>query len=125
MIPIFEDVHIHTILIILSSKLPTVRQPFSTQSRKEVSRATMIRETGPPPPLGEFPHGIDISQPKYKFETVIWSKPPHQFHEEFINLAYVTDRKQNDTIYKTVGNVTTWNRYIVLGFHVYDNNNTA
>jgi hypothetical protein len=81
----------------------------------------MIRGMGPPPPLGDFPHGIDISQPKYMFETEIWCEPPHQFHEEFINLAYVTDRKQNDAIYKTVGNAMTWNRYIVLGFHAYDN----
>ena len=111
-----------TKLMILSSKLRTVCQPFSTQRRKEASRATtMIRGTGPPSPLGDFPHGINISQPKYTFETVIWCEPPHQFHKEFINLAYVTERKQNDAIYKTMGNATTWNRYIVLAFHAYDN----
>ena len=84
----------------------------------------MIRGTGPPPPLGELlPNGIDTSQPTYTFKTVTWSEPPHQFqfHEGYMNLALVTARKQNDQIYKAVGNTTSWNQYIVLGYHVYDN----
>ena len=81
----------------------------------------MTRGTGPPPPLSDFPNGIDISQPEYTFETEIWGEPPFQFPEEYLNLEMVTARKQSDETYKRVGNVTTWNRYIALGYHVYDN----
>ena len=81
----------------------------------------MIGGTGPPPPLGLLPNGIDISLPTYTFKTETWSEPPHQFPENYMNLALVTARKKSDQTYQTVGNTTSWNQYIVLGYHVYDN----
>ena len=80
----------------------------------------MTGGTGPPPPLGNHPNGIDISHPNYAFTTDTWHEPPRQFPESFINSATMTLRTTNDSAYKKVGNPTTWNRYLILGYHAYD-----
>ena len=80
----------------------------------------MTRGTGPPPPLGDCPHGIDISHPNYAIDSDIWHEPPKQFPETFNNPAIMTARTKNDLAYKVVGNATTWNRYVLFGYHAYD-----
>jgi hypothetical protein len=62
----------------------------------------MIRGTGPPPPLGDHPNGIDISHPSYAIDGVQWHKPPTQFPESFNNSASVNLRLKNDSAYKAV-----------------------
>lgn len=79
-----------------------------------------IRGTGPPPPLGDHPNGIDISHPSYAIDSVNWHEPPKQFAKEFITPVTMTLRANNGLAYKTVGNPTTWNRYIAFGYHSYD-----
>ena len=80
----------------------------------------MIGGTGPPPPLGDHPNGINISYPDYSFDTDIWHEPPKETNESFINNDTMTLRSNNDTAYKTIGNATTWHRYITFGYHSYD-----
>jgi hypothetical protein len=80
----------------------------------------MIRGTGPPPPLGSHPNGIDISHPNYVIDSVNWHEPPIQFAEQFKNPDTMNLRATNDIAYKIVGNPTTWNRYILFGYHAYD-----
>jgi len=80
----------------------------------------MSNGTGPPPPLGSHPNGIDITDPKYAFNTEDWIEPPMQFPEAFINDTTMTLRKENDFAYQKVGNPSTWERYITLGYHAYD-----
>ncbi|KAI2499330.1 hypothetical protein MHU86_15174 [Fragilaria crotonensis] len=76
--------------------------------------------TGPPPPLGSHPNGIDITDPKYAFNTEDWIETPRQFPEAFINGTTMTLRKENDFAYQKVGNPSTWERYITFGYHAYD-----
>ena len=76
--------------------------------------------TGPPPPLGSHPNGIDITNPKYAFNTEDWIETPRQFPEAFINGTTMTLRKENDFAYQKVGNPSTWERYITFGYHAYD-----
>jgi hypothetical protein len=80
----------------------------------------MIRGTGPPPPLGDHPNGIDISHPDYTFDSVNWHETPSQSTESHINDSTKTLRLENDTAYKSVGNPTTWNTYISFGYYAYD-----
>lgn len=80
----------------------------------------MIGGTGPPPPLEDHPNGINISYPDYSFDTDIWHEPPKETNESFINNDTMTLRSNNDTAYKTIGNATTWHRYITFGYHSYD-----
>ena len=75
---------------------------------------------GPPPPLGDHPHGIDVSHPTYAIDSVNWHEPPKQFSENHMNAASMTLRTTNDSAYKIVGNATTWNRYVLFGYHAYD-----
>ena len=37
-----------------------------------------------------------------------------------MNAASMTLRTTNDSAYKIVGNATTWNRYVLFGYHAYD-----
>ena len=76
--------------------------------------------TAPPPPLGDHPHGIDISHPNYAFDSVIWHSPPTLLNEGFTTADTLQLRTSNDSVYHTVGNPTTWHRYITFGYHVYD-----
>ncbi|KAI2511594.1 hypothetical protein MHU86_2848 [Fragilaria crotonensis] len=80
----------------------------------------MSNGTGPPPPLGSHPNGIDLTDPKYAFNTEDWIETPRQFPETFINGTTMTLRKENDSAYQKVGNASTWERYITLGYHAYD-----
>ena len=80
----------------------------------------MARGTGPPPPLGDHPNGIDVSHPNYAIDSVNWHEPPKQFSENYMNTASMTLRTTNDSAYKIVGNATTWNRYVLFGYHAYD-----
>jgi hypothetical protein len=80
----------------------------------------MSNGTGPPPPLGSHPNGIDITDPKYAFNTEDWIETPRQFPETFINGTTMTIRKENDSAYQKVGNASTWERYITFGYHAYD-----
>jgi hypothetical protein len=56
----------------------------------------MIRGTGPPPPLGDHPNGIDISHPDYSFDSVNWHEPQNQSTESHINDSTMTLRLEND-----------------------------
>ena len=76
--------------------------------------------TAPPPPLGDQPHGIDISHPNYAFDSVIWHPPPSLSNDGFTTADTLHLRTTNDSVYQTVGNPTTWHRYITFGYHVYD-----
>jgi hypothetical protein len=76
--------------------------------------------TALPPPLGDHPHGIDISHPNYAFDSVIWHSPPATTDDSFTTAANLNRRKTSDEVYETVGNPTTWHRYITFGYHVYD-----
>jgi hypothetical protein len=80
----------------------------------------MIGGTGPPPPLGDHPNGIDISHPNYLFDSVNWHETPKQFNEGHVNADSMTLRTKNDMAYKSVGNPTTWNQYVSFGYHAYD-----
>ncbi|KAI2505072.1 hypothetical protein MHU86_9348 [Fragilaria crotonensis] len=80
----------------------------------------MSNGTGPPPPLGSHPNGIDLTDPKYEFNTEDWIETPRQFPETFINGTTMTLRKENDSAYQKVGNASTWEKYITLGYHAYD-----
>ncbi|KAI2494418.1 hypothetical protein MHU86_20101 [Fragilaria crotonensis] len=82
----------------------------------------MSNGTEPPPPLGSHPNGIDITVPKYAFNTEDWIEIPRQFPEAFINGTTMTLlRKENDSAYQKVRNTSTWERYITLGYHhAYD-----
>ena len=80
----------------------------------------MSNGTGPPPPLGSHPNGIDLTDPKYAFNTEDWIETPRQFPEMFINGTTMTLRKENDSAYQKVGNASTWERYITVGYHAYD-----
>ena len=80
----------------------------------------MFRGTGPPPPLGDHPNGVDISHPNYSFDSVNWHEPPRQSTESHTNDSTMTLRLENDTAYKSIGNPTTWNTYISFGYHAYD-----
>jgi hypothetical protein len=80
----------------------------------------MSMGTGPPPALGSHSNGIDITDPKYAFNTDDWIETTSQFPEAFINGTTMTLRKENDSAYQKVGNASTWERYITLGYHAYD-----
>ena len=80
----------------------------------------MMKEPGPPPPLGDNPNGINTNQPKYNFETEERKKAPNLKNESFRNPESVVHRDQNDADYFTIGNQTTWHKYIGLGYHCYD-----
>ena len=80
----------------------------------------MAEGTGPPLPLGNYPNGVDISHPNYAIDSVNWHEPPEQFAETYMNTASMTLRTTNDLAYKSVGNATSWNRYILFGYHAYD-----
>jgi hypothetical protein len=80
----------------------------------------MSAGTAPPPPLGDLPHGIDISHPNYAFDSVIWHPTPTTFNDGFNTEANIILRKTNDDVYQTVGNPTTWHRYVSFGYHAYD-----
>ena len=80
----------------------------------------MFNGTGSPPPLGSHPNGIDITDPKYEFNTEDWIETPGQFDHAITSESPMTARKENDHAYKQVGNASTWERYITFGYHVYD-----
>ena len=80
----------------------------------------MAEGTGPPLPLGDYPNGVNISHPNYAIDSVNWHEPPEEFIEKHMNTASMTLRTTNDLAYKTVGNATSWNRYILFGYHAYD-----
>ena len=91
----------------------------------------MSNGTGPPPPLGSHPNGIDITDPKYAFNTEDWietqgkSDPAITSESPMIDPAItrespMTRRKENDYAYQQVGNASTWERYITFGYHVHD-----
>ena len=70
----------------------------------------MSNGTGPPPPLGSYPNGIDITDPKYAFNTEDWIETPGQFDHALTSKAPVTRCKENDHAYHQVGNASTWER---------------
>jgi hypothetical protein len=83
--------HTHTsqfLTITFANHSPSVNR-FPCSSGKKLSRSTMIRGTGPPPPLGDHPNGIDMSHPSYAIDGVQWHEPPTQFPESFNNSASV------------------------------------
>jgi hypothetical protein len=71
----------------------------------------MSNGTGSPPPLGSHPNGIDITDPKYAYNTEDWIKTPGQFDHALTSESLMTSRKDNGS---------TWERYITFGYHVYD-----
>ncbi|KAI2494126.1 hypothetical protein MHU86_20397 [Fragilaria crotonensis] len=81
----------------------------------------MTRGTGPPPPLGDHPNGIDISLPPYAIDKVTtWHETPMQFSKNYMNTASMTLRTTNDSANKLVGNANAWNTYVLFGYHAYD-----
>jgi hypothetical protein len=80
----------------------------------------MAEATGPPLPLGNNPNGVDISHPNCAIDSVIWLEPPKQFNENHMNTASMTAKTSSDQAYKSVGNATTWNTYILFGYPAYD-----
>jgi hypothetical protein len=67
----------------------------------------MAEATGPPPPLGSHPNGVDISHPNYAIDSVTWHEPPQQFSENHMNTASMTAKTSNDQAYKSVRNAIT------------------
>ena len=80
----------------------------------------MSNGTGPPPPLGSHPNGIDITNPKYAFNTEDWIETLGQFNHALISESPMTRCMENDHAYQQVGNALMWERYITFGYHVYD-----
>jgi hypothetical protein len=97
----------------------SVRHPFSRSDCKKLSRSTMAEATGPPPPLGSHSNGVDISHPNYAIDSVIWQEAPKQFSENHMNTASMTAKTSNDQVYKSIGNATTWNTYVLFGYRAY------
>ena len=77
----------------------------------------MSNGTGPPPPLGSHPNGIDITDPKYAFITEGWIEPPGQFNHALTSKSLMTRCKENDHAYQQVGNASRWETYITFGYH--------
>jgi hypothetical protein len=99
----------------------SVRQPILLINCTKLSRrSTMARGAGPPPPLGDHPNGVDVSHPTYAIDSVNRHEPPKQFSKNYMNTASMTLRTTNDSYYKIIGNATTWNRFVLFGFHAYD-----
>ena len=49
-----------------------------------------------------------------------WIKTPRQFPDKLTSNSIMTRCKGNDNAYQQVGHVSTWERYITFGYHVYD-----
>jgi hypothetical protein len=64
----------------------------------------MSNGTGPPPPLGSHPNGIDITDPNYAFNTEDCNETPGQFSQALTSESLMTRRKENDHAYQQVGN---------------------
>jgi hypothetical protein len=86
----------------------------------KLSRTSISNGLEPPPPLGSQPNGIDITDPKPAFNTEDWIEIPRRFPEAFTSHSGMTRRKKNDHAYQQVGNASTWERYITLGYHAFD-----
>jgi hypothetical protein len=80
----------------------------------------MSKGTGPPPPLGSHPNGIDITDPKYAFNTEDWIETPGQFDQALTSESLMTRLRENDHAYQQVGNASTLERYFTFAYHVYD-----
>jgi hypothetical protein len=58
-------------------------------------------------PLGSHPNGIDITDPKYAFDTKAWINTPRQLSKAFTSDSAMTRRKKNDHAYQQVDNAST------------------
>jgi hypothetical protein len=80
----------------------------------------MAETTGPPLPLGNYPNAVAISHTNYAINSVTWLEPPKQFTENHMNTASMTIKTSNNLAYKSVKNASTWNTYILFGYHAFD-----
>jgi hypothetical protein len=78
-----------------------------------------IRSVSNPLP-DDVPPGIDITQSKYLFGKVEWDKPPILSCVTSLQKAKLTRREEQDAQYCNVGNPTTWDQYITIGYFIYD-----
>jgi hypothetical protein len=70
--------------------------------------------------LDDIPPDIDITQPKYLFSQSEWEEAPVLTVVSIPQRDHLDRRLAQDALYRNVGNPTTWNQYVTLGYYVFD-----
>jgi hypothetical protein len=70
--------------------------------------------------LDDIPPDIDITQSKYLFGHSEWEEVPVLTVVNLPQRDHLDRRMTQDALYRHVGNPTTWNRYVTLGYYIFD-----